>query len=266
MFGRLRGFAAAPAWEDELAAADLAHAGRVRARRRGVVGGVAAAAAVVAALLAVPAGPTSRDETPAGSVAARPAADSRSAEPSSSAPALSAADEAALVRAQASDGRWRSTTGDERHDAGATALAVLALANARASELRAGTAVPATRAVADGVRWLEARVADAAAAGDAASRRDRAVVATALVEVYAATREPALRAVVDRALQAVALDARDARTVDSSAAWSRDALARARAAGWRVPREAALSADERAPSTLASLGPVLAFVNASPAP
>jgi hypothetical protein len=275
MFARLRGFAETSSWEDDLAAADLAHGAQVHARRRGALAGAAAAAALVAALLSWPMGSPSPASAPGGF--ARPAASSPITGPAGSpiSIALSASAQAALLRAQATDGRWRASTGDERHDVGATGLAVLALARTRSDALHAGPASSegaAVRAVANGVRWLSAHLDADDARPDAPSVRDRVVAAAALLEVYGATNERSLRSIVDHALRRVAHDARESDARDTDArAWTHSTLSRARELGWSVGSETAGAADAAtasAPSS-ASLLPAgfstaLAFVDVTP--
>src|SRR5438034_10429890 len=57
MLARLRGFARAPSWEDDVGAAMLARGARGRARVRGAAGGAVAAAALVAAWVLAPGEP-----------------------------------------------------------------------------------------------------------------------------------------------------------------------------------------------------------------
>jgi hypothetical protein len=271
IFARLRSFSEASSWEDDLAAADLAHGAGVRARRRGAFVGAAAAAALVAALLVWPTGFPLPSAVPGS--ASRSAEFSPIAGPagSSSSIMLSPSAEAALLGGQAADGRWRASTGDDRHDVGATGLAVLALAQTRPDALRlrpAGSAGPAVRAVANGVRWLASHLDAGDGRADAPSARDRAVAAAALLEVYGVTNERSLRSIIDRELRRVGHDAREssARDTDSSA-WTRSTLARARELGWSVGSDASgATAPSPAPSSLlpAGFSTALAFVDVTP--
>ena len=205
--GRLRAFAASPAWASDLAAADLAHDARTRRRRRAAVGGVAAAAALLLALATAPSVlERVRDRGdgagPVATAATRPVVGVTRHERDG---ALAADDEAplpasevsALVAAQARDGRWRATTGgDPHHDVGATGLALLAL-------LRGHAALPeglAARAIADGVRWLAPRADDPRVAGE----RERAVAAAALAAVHRATGDRGVGAAAERARRSTA--------------------------------------------------------------
>lgn len=215
---RLTAFADLGEWEQDLAAADLEVAGARRRARRAVAAGAVAAAALVVAALGLPA-VRRADAPPARASTARAAAETGSPTAAGSRTERSARTEGgaaaagrgagqgdvgpdptarALLAAQASDGRWRSATGVEKHDVGATGLALLALldGDGGAVGLEAG---PVARAVADGVRWLTARADDPHAAGD----RERAVAAAALQRVADATRDRAVAAAAERARRSV---------------------------------------------------------------
>lgn len=186
VIGRLEAFADLGSWEEDLAAADLARAATTRARRRGAFAGAAAAAVLAAAIVGLPfgtRGPVAREDAAPAVAAVRPPA---------TGPVALDATTSALLAAQAADGRWRSATGVERHDVGATGLALLALV--RAPEAGATTG-PVARAVAAAVRWLAPRADDADHAGD----RERAVAAAALEAVYVATGDRAVGTAAERA-------------------------------------------------------------------
>src|SRR5688572_6992335 len=185
LVGRLRRFADLRPWEEDMAAADLADAARGRRRRRAALAGGLVAAAMLAAASLAPSGlgPAREPSAPRATASA----DTGTPSPSSSPSAV-----ASLLSAQAPDGRWRAAGAGERHDVGATGLAILALLRGNDVSLEQGEV---GRAVAHGVRWLAPRIQDERAA----STRDRAVAAAALAEVYARTRERTLRTLVDRA-------------------------------------------------------------------
>ena len=188
LVGRLEAFADLGSWEEDLAAADLAAAAARRARRRGAFAGAAAAAVLAALSVGLPfgtrgpragedAGPAARVGPVAARVPGRAPIDPTTT---------------ALLAAQAADGRWRATTGVERHDVGATGLALLALVRAPEASLTTG---PVARAVASAVRWLAPRADDADRAGD----RERAVAAAALEAVFVATGDRAVGTAAERA-------------------------------------------------------------------
>lgn|GEM_PF-2714695 len=205
--GRLEAFADLGAWEEDLAAADLARSGTTRARRRGAFAGAAAAAVLAAAVLAAAVvglpfgtrGPAVDGVAPGLEARARVAAAAPSAASVTSTPTSPTA---ALLEAQASDGRWQATTGLARHDVGATGLALIALLDGRPGALAPESLVhgPVARAVAAGVRWLAPRADDPQQAGD----RERAVAAAALARVFDATRDRAVGAAAERARRTLA--------------------------------------------------------------
>lgn len=164
---RLQAFADLGAWEEDLARADAALRHRRRRLVRGALAGGVAAAALAALLVGRPHPPDVEAPT-----------------------APSARD--ALLSAQATDGRWRSATGVERHDVGATGLAVLALLRDDPDAVRSG---PSARALSAAVKWLAPRAAQARDLGE----RERAAAAAALEAVHAATRDRAIGLAAERA-------------------------------------------------------------------
>ncbi len=207
LVGRLAAFADLGAWEEDLAAADLARTATARARGRGALAGAVAAAVLAAAVVGLP------FATRGPAVDAAPATAVETATPGNGAPFATA-----LLEAQAPDGRWQATTGLARHDVGATGPALLALLDGLerlerlGGRFRAGppsqhhlgegalSKGPVARAIADGVRWLAPRADDPQQAGD----RERAVAAAALQRVFEATRDRAVGAAADRARRALA--------------------------------------------------------------
>jgi hypothetical protein len=183
------------------------------------VAGVAAAAVLAAGLALAP-----------HDVGRAPAT---SATPSAAVPreAPDPAAQAALLRAQAADGRWTSAT---RHDdEAATGLALVALLEDRRDALHAA---PVARAVADATRWLRSRQSDDGGFGarDAEGMRGHALATQGLLEVWAASRDASLQAALAPAVRRLEDDVRH----DATNVWPRRALARARALGWRTSVEA----------------------------
>ena len=207
--GRLEAFADLGSWEEDLAAADLARTATTRARRRGAFAGAAAAAVLAAAIVGLPfgtRGPVAREvgEPSVASASASATASDPAVRPSAATtvgattgdPKLVDPNVGALLAAQAEDGRWRAATGVERHDVGATGLALLALVRAPEASWTTG---PVARAVAAAVRWLAPRADDVDHAGD----RERAVAAAALEAVYVATGDRAVGSAAERARRAL---------------------------------------------------------------
>ncbi|HVG93533.1 MAG TPA: hypothetical protein VND21_03735, partial [Planctomycetota bacterium] len=141
--------------------------------------------------------------------------------------------EAALLRAQAADGRWSAAATDD--DEAATGLALLALLAERPQAL---ASPPVARAVADATRWLRARQADDGGFGRGArSERGHALATEALLEVWAQTGDPGLRHALVPAVRRLATDAHGTPVGDATE-WTRRALARAHGLGWRTPADA----------------------------
>ncbi|MFO0931290.1 MAG: hypothetical protein U1E39_01125 [Planctomycetota bacterium] len=218
--GRLEAFADLGSWEEDLAAADLARAATMRARRRGAFAGAAAAAVLAAAIVGLPFGTRGpvAGEAVAPPVAAAPSRAPVGAGLDRTAVGATAVDPAvvdatlgALLAAQAEDGRWRAATGVERHDVGATGLALLALVRAPEASWTTG---PVARAVAAAVRWLAPRADDVDHAGD----RERAVAAAALEAVFVATGDRAVGSAAERARRSLPRGAAPLATPDPARA------------------------------------------------
>jgi len=239
LFDRLRSFSAAPSWRGELGAAVAGERVRRRARGVGAMAGAGVGLLLAAGLAFLPTGPTT-DRVPSIASAPAPAAPMRSAERIVSprfadAPAPALSDEArALLRAQATDGRWAAdeALGSGRHDEAATGLALLAILDGHPHALRDPSVA---RAVAAATRWLKGR--ERALDASPTTFRDDAVATSALLEIYAQTGDVGVRSSVDRGVRRLARELASGAALDpASAGWGRLALARARDLGWdRAP-------------------------------
>jgi hypothetical protein len=234
LFGRLRDFGAeGEDWRAEIAAAGAPAAAGRRTRRRAALAGLASAAAAALALaVGFPRGaeppPAAREAGLSEVVAMYPEIGGT----------LLPEDESALLQAQQLDGRWAA--GGGARDEAATSLAVAALAGRYGRGLADDTVGQAVRA---GVEWLLARRAlpsvglPADGAPDAArdgseSTAAQALATAAVLEVYAATGDRALRPALDRALRSLQLARRADLSGDSTLGWAHRALSRAQELGW----------------------------------
>lgn len=239
LFDRLRAFGAAPSWEGELGAAVAVARARARARGLGAMAGAALGLLLAAGVALLPTPPAGDAARPVAGLSAPVAsappsariASSRAAGSSAGAPAAPlSADARALLRAQATDGRWAAddARGSGRHDEAATGLALLAILHGRPEALRDPSVA---RAVAAATRWLRGR--ERGLEASSVALRDEAVATSALLEVYAQTGDAGVRASADRGVRRLSRELASGPALDAASAdWARLALARARDLGW----------------------------------
>lgn len=225
LLSRLRSFGAAGEdWRAEVAAAGAEVAAGRRARwRAAVVGALAAASVLVTLSLLRPGGSGSPENDGASALAT-----DQLTFPDIGFTALPT-DEATLLAAQSMDGYWEA--GGGWRDEAATGLAVAALAARRGKALGDDTVAQAVIAGAD---WLLERLRkDGRLGGEGPEGAAAHAVATlALLEVYSANGDRALRPDLDVLVRALESAGRPDLAGQSAILWARRALGRAKDLGW----------------------------------